>query len=283
MKRTDADAATTAGYLIPIGGAEERTDEQRILRRFVELCGGKAARIVIIPTASKLGSTGPRYARIFLGLGAAEAIPLPFRSRRDCHREDWLAQLKRSSGVFLTGGSQLRLSQTLGGTPVARALRRLHRSGIHVAGTSAGASYMSEHMIAFGDAGATPRTHMVALAPGLGLTRDFTIDQHFRERDRLGRLLTALAYNPFIIGLGLDEDTAAFIGPDRRMEIVGSGSCTIVDGSELEYSSVGKKAGDPVCLLGAKLHILLRGSVFLIDERRAVPPPEGTDREIQEL
>ncbi len=223
-----------SGYLIPIGGAERQANQRIILRRFIELCGNDTARIAIIPTASKLDTTGPRYRRVFLDLGAESASPLPFRTRQDCRREDWLEALENSTGVFLTGGSQLRLSRTLGGTPVALALRRMYSNGVHVAGTSAGASYMSEHMIAFGEAGATPRTHMVALAPGIGLTHDFTIDQHFRERDRLGRLLTALAYNPSIIGLGLDEDTAAFIRPDRRLEVVGSGSCTLVDGADLE-------------------------------------------------
>jgi len=277
------DATHTRGFLIPIGGAERKRRSPTILRRFVDLCGGSDANIVIIPTASKLETTGPSYEAVFSRLGAGSARSIPFASRRDCHREDWLEILGNSTGVFITGGSQLRLSRTIGGTPVARALRDLYRHGVHIAGTSAGASYMSEHMIAFGDAGASPVTHMVAMAPGLGLTSDFTIDQHFRERDRLGRLLTVLAYNPFIIGMGLDEDTAAFIGPHGILEVVGSGSCTLVDGSELEYASVGHQPGDPVSLLGVKLHILLPGSRFEVENRQATPAIEGVDREVQEL
>lgn len=272
----------TAGYLVPIGGAERKEGNARVLRRFVDLSGREAARIAIIPTASKLETTGPRYERVFRDFGAGEAYTLPFHSRQDCTREDWLERLAAATGIFLTGGSQLRLSRTLGGTPVTRTIREAHASGAHVAGTSAGASYMSEHMIAFGEQGATPRTHMVALAPGIGLTRDFTIDQHFRERDRLGRLLTVLAYNPDVVGLGLDENTAAFIAPDRRVEIVGSGSCTIVDGADLQYSSVGKQADDPVCLIGVRLHILLAGSIYDIDARRATAPEEGPEREVYE-
>jgi cyanophycinase len=249
----------------------------------VDVCGGADARIVIIPTASKLDTTGPSYETVFSRLGAGSAHSVPFATRRDCHREDWLEMLRESTGIFITGGSQLRLSRTIGGTPVAHALRDLYRQGVHIAGTSAGASYMSEHMIAFGDAGASPVTHMVAMAPGIGLTSDFTIDQHFRERDRLGRLLTVLAYNPFIIGMGLDEDTAAFIGPHGILEVVGSGSCTLVDGSELEYASIGHQPGDPVSLLGVKLHILLPGSRFHVENRQATPAIEGVDREVQEL
>ena len=194
---------TTRGYLIPIGGAERKRRSPVILRRFVELSGGPDARIVIIPTASKLDTTGPSYETVFQRIGVASARSLPFASRRDCHRDDWLEALQDCTGVFMTGGSQLRLSRTLGGTPVAKALREGLENGMNIAGTSAGASYMSEHMIAFGDAGASPVTHMVAMAPGLGLTQDFTIDQHFRERDRLGRLLTVLAYN--LIGEGIQE------------------------------------------------------------------------------
>ncbi len=272
---TASSDAPPSGYLIPIGGAEKKSREPLILRRFVQLCGDDDARIVVVPTASKLRTTGPRYERVLTELGAGSTTSLPFRDRADCGREDWLRTIDEATGVFLTGGSQLRLSRTLGGTPAARALRRASRRGAHIAGTSAGASYLSEHMIAFGEAGASPRTHMVALAPGIGLTRDFTIDQHFRERDRLGRLLTALAYNPFIVGMGLDENTAAFIAPDRTVEIVGSGSCTLVDGSDLEYSSVGEQAGDPVCLLGVRLHILLQGGRYDIESRQAHRPPES--------
>ena len=125
-----------------------------------------------------------------------------------------------------------------------------------MAGTSAGASFLSEHMIAFGEEGASPVAGSVRLAPGLGLTNRFIIDQHFRQRDRLGRLLTALAYNPFAIGIGLDEDTAAFIGPDNMIEVEGSGGITVVDASGIEFSSMDMvEEGQPVCLLGIWLHM----------------------------
>ncbi len=150
--------------------------------------------------------------------------------------------LDQVEGVFLAGGNQLRLSTTIGGTEVAQALRRRNREGMHVAGTSAGAAFLCEHMIAFGKEGASPRAKIVTLAPGLGLTNRVIIDQHFRQRDRLGRLLTALAYNPFAIGIGLDENTAAFIGPDDCLEVVGGGALTIVDPSGLEFSSMAQGA-----------------------------------------
>ena len=158
---------------------------------------------------------------------------------------------------------------------MAKAIRIANACGMHVAGTSAGASFLSEHMIAFGEEGSTPVAGMVRLAPGLGLTNRFIIDQHFRQRDRLGRLLTALAYNPFAIGLGLDEDTAAFIDHDRKLTVVGAGALTIVDASELTHSSIAEtKQGHPVSMTDIRLHVLIAGGTFDLDRRRAHAGPQ---------
>ncbi|MEE2886997.1 MAG: cyanophycinase [Planctomycetota bacterium] len=261
------------GYIVPIGGAEERVRDPAILRRFVDFCGGPAARIVIIPTASKLRETGREYEKLFKDLGAREARSLAFQERSDCHRESWLEVLKSADGVFLTGGNQLRLSTTLGGTPVAEMLRDRNRQGfLHIAGTSAGAAIMSQHMIAFGDEGATPHTDMVTLAPGLGIVEDLIVDQHFRQRDRLGRLLSALAYNPSSIGVGLDEDTAAIIAPDDTIEIAGSGAITVVDPADVDYSSMDSaNRADPVSIIGVRLHILVDGGRYNLRTREAFP------------
>ena len=267
-----APAADNAarGQIIPIGGAEEKLSNPEILDRFVELCGGRPARIGIIPTASELEDTGRNYEKLFRRLGIRHARVLPFLTREDCSNEKWLAYIEKADGVFMTGGNQLRLSTTLGGTPVARLIRRRNAVGLHVAGTSAGAAFMPEHMIAGGTEGSTPSPDKVTLAPGLGLTNNFIIDQHFRQRDRLGRLLTALAYNPFAIGIGLDEDTAAFIQPGDSLEVVGSGGITIIDPAELTFSSMDTARRDePVSLIDVKLHILISGGRFDIATRTA--------------
>ncbi len=258
------------GWIIPIGGAEEKENSPQILRRFVELAGGDHADIVVLPTASQVRDTGARYERIFGELGAGSVSALDFDTRRDCDEPGRLARLKRATGIFFTGGNQLRLSTLLGGTPVAKAVRILNAAGVPVAGTSAGAAFISEHMIAFGDEGSTPMAGSVRLAPGLGLTNRFIIDQHFRQRDRLGRLLTALAYNPFAVGMGLDEDTAAFIAPDNTVHVEGSGAITVVDAAEVQFSSMDSvNEGRPVCLLGIKLHILTQGATFNLHTRLA--------------
>ena len=258
------------GWIIPIGGAEEKENSAQILKRFVHLAGGRNADIVVIPTASQLRSTGPRYERIFTELGAERVGSIDFDTRRDAEEPGRLARLQQATGVFFTGGNQLRLGTLIGGTSVAKAVRQMNAAGVPVAGTSAGAAFISEHMIAFGDEGSTPIAGSVRLAPGLGLTNRFIIDQHFRQRDRLGRLLTALAYNPFAVGIGLDEDTAAFIAPDNTVHVEGSGGITVVDAAEVQFSSMDHiNEGRPVCLLGVKLHILTQGATFNLHTRAA--------------
>ncbi len=262
----------TRGWIIPIGGAENKENARRILERFVHCSGGRDADIVVIPTASRLHETGARYQRLFEDLGAAHVAVMDFDTRRDCQEPSRLERLEQATGIFFTGGNQLRLTTLLGGTPVAKLVRLRNAAGVAVGGTSAGASFLSEHMIAFGDEGSAVISGSVRLAPGLGLTNRFVIDQHFRQRDRLGRLLTALAYNPFAIGIGLDEDTAAFIGPDETVEVAGSGGVTVVDAADVSYSSMDSVTeGEPVCMLGLKLHILVAGATFNMHTRVASP------------
>ena len=181
------------------------------------------------------------------------------------------AYLDQATGVFFTGGNQLRLTTNLGGTTFARNLRRLNNTGLHIAGTSAGAAYMPAHMIASGRKGPVPQEGKVNLAPGLGLLNSVLIDQHFRQRDRIGRLLTALAFNPFAVGLGIDEDTAAFISPEGILEVVGAGAITVVDPADLTHSSMhDARHKENITLIGMKLHILGEGSQYDTNTRVAI-------------
>ena len=269
----------TRGFIVPIGGAENKENDPRILGRFLRVSGGDDADIVVIPTASRAHETGPRYEQLFRDLGARRVAVMDFDTRRDCHEAGRLERLALASGIFFTGGNQLRLTTLLGGTPVAKLIRAQNARGVTIGGTSAGASILSEHMIAFGDDGASAIAGSVRLAPGLGLTNRFIIDQHFRQRDRLGRLLTALAYNPFAVGIGLDENTAAFIAPDETLEVVGGGALTLVDPSELEFSSMARvRKNDPVCLIGLRLHVLDHGSTFNLTTRAAAAAPAIASR-----
>jgi len=261
------------GFIIPIGGAEGKSKAKKptILKRFARLCGGDEARILVIPTASLLDETGPKYMELFQSFGA-KSMCIPVEQREDCFDEEMLRVLGKATGIFITGGNQLRLSTILGGTPVARLIRKLNSEGIHVAGTSAGAAIVCEHMIAGGRSGSSPRESGVELAPGLGLTNRVIIDQHFNQRQRMGRLLAALSFNPFACGLGIDENTAAFIGPDGMMEVAGTGTVTVVDPADMNHSSmsyVGK--AEAVTLIGLKLHVLADGARFNTETREALP------------
>jgi cyanophycinase len=255
------------GWIIPIGG---KLLAPAILERFVALSGGADARIAVIPTASSEPDMGTFFERVFQRHDVKQVKALNFERRSDCDDSDWLEWLGQATGVFLTGGNQLKLSTILGGTPVAKMLRLRNEAGVHVAGTSAGAAYLSEHMIAYGDEGSTPRAGMVTMCAGLGLTNRIIVDQHFRQRDRMGRMLTALSYNPFCVGLGVDEDTAAFIAPDETLEVVGSGAVTLVDPADIEFSSIAEaKPGEPITIIGARIHLLAAGAAFNLHTRKA--------------
>lgn len=266
-------AGDSRGYIVPIGGAEGRELNRKpvILKRFVKLCGGSQARVLVIPTASEVNETGPMYMELFKSLGA-KAMCMPLDQREDCHDKEMLRVLGDATGIFITGGNQLRLSTILGGTPVARLIRQLNAEGVHVAGTSAGAAILSEHMIASGRSGPSPRESGVELAPGLGLTNRVIIDQHFNQRQRMGRLLAALSFNPFACGLGIDENTAAFLGPDGVFKVVGAGTVTVVDPADLKHSSMSLvRKAEAVTLIGLKLHVLAEGARFNIETREAMP------------
>ncbi|MEC9465615.1 MAG: cyanophycinase [Myxococcota bacterium] len=277
MSPSQVQAEDQRGWIIPVGGAEDKLRDAAILRRFLTLSGDDDARIAVIPTASQLEDTGSRYEQIFRDLGANDCTALPYVERSDATRDDWHDVLENATGVFFTGGNQLRISTILGGTRVAQTIRRLNARGVPVGGTSAGAAILPEHMIAYGETGGTPTAGMVSLAPGLGLTNRFVIDQHFRERDRLGRLLAALSFNPFAVGLGIDENTAAFIAPNNVIHVEGAGAITVVDVAEVHHSSIASAAeGEPLCITNIKLHVLPQGATFNLQTREAEPAQSTT-------
>jgi cyanophycinase len=269
-----APAHRRPGLLMAIGGAEDKIRERVILRAFVEAAGGPDANLVVLATASDMAETGDRYAGLFEAMQADTVEVLRVRSREDAVESGSgvLDLLEFASGLFITGGSQLRISAALGGTAIAAAIRRRHADGMVVAGTSAGAAVLSEHMISMGDSGATPRRRLVQMAQGLGLAPDIIIDQHFRQRDRLGRLVTALSYNPGPLGVGVDEDTAAVID-GGELRVIGSGAVTVLDASGLRYTdSPDVRRGQPLAALGLKLDFLTAGCRYDLKRRVGLAP-----------
>jgi cyanophycinase len=262
------------GTVIVIGGAEDKVRDRVILNRFVALAGGADATIVVISTASSLGpEAGERYRQVFTELGAARVRPLHVVTRPHANDDTVALALHDATGVFLTGGNQLRLSSTIGGTRLAEAMVTRFRGGAVMAGTSAGASAMSSHMIAFGASGATPKQRMAQIAAGLGLLPGVIIDQHFQQRNRLGRLLSLIAQNPSLLGLGVDEDTAGVVGPDHVMEVIGRGSVTIVDGSSSETDAWDVRGHRPLMISNVVLHSLPTGYRFDLIRRHRIATP----------
>ena len=262
------------GTVIVIGGAEDKVRDRVILGRFVHLAGGADARIAVISTASSLGTeTGERYRAVFTELGAGFVHPLHASTRTQANDESAARAVHDATGVFLTGGNQLRLSSTIGGTRLAGAILAQFEAGATVAGTSAGASAMSSHMIAFGAPGATPKHRMAQIAAGLGLLPGVIVDQHFQQRNRLGRLLSLIAQNPSLLGLGVDEDTAGVVGPDHVMEVIGRGSVTVVDGAASETDAWAIRGHRPLMISGVVLHSLPAGYRFDLRRRHRVAGP----------
>jgi cyanophycinase len=257
-----------------IGGAEDKVRDRVILGRFVALAGGPEAKIAVIATASSFGmEAGDRYRTVFSELGAAEVVPLNAVSRAQANDEHSARIIADSTGIFMTGGNQLRLSSMLGGTRLADAIMARFMAGAVVAGTSAGASAISSHMIAFGASGATPKHRMAQIAAGLGLLPGVIVDQHFQQRNRLGRLLSLIAQNPSLLGLGVDEDTAGVVGPDQVMEVIGRGSITVVDGAASETDAWEIRGHRPLMISGVVLHSLPAGYRFDLRRRTRVSAP----------
>jgi cyanophycinase len=262
------------GHVIVIGGAEDKVRERVILSRFVALAGGPDARIAVISSASSLGPLAAEmYKRVFGDLGVQEVHPIHAVTRAQANDETATRIVRGSTGVFLTGGNQLRLSSTIGGTRIAQAILERHRHGSVVAGTSAGASAMSSHMVAFGASGGTPKQRMVQMAAGLGVLPGVIVDQHFQQRNRLGRLLATIAQNPSLLGLGIDEDTAGVVGPDMVMEVIGRRSVTIIDGAGSDTDAWEVRAHRPLMISNVVLHSLPAGYRFDLRRRMRVAAP----------
>jgi cyanophycinase len=270
------DREIIGGHLLVIGGAEDKYNERRILRKFLELAGGEKAEILIVPVASDYPEfAADVYTQAFRNLGVASPRVLRATSRQDVVNADIDKLTEGLTGVIITGGDQMRLVSLLGGTKLAENLRRMVReTNLVLAGTSAGAAAMSTSMIVRGEPSSHPHRNAVKLSPGLGFLKNIIIDQHFTERGRISRLITAVSYNPYNLGIGVDENTAIILDSDGILEVFGQGSATIVDGSEITFNEIAEVAeNDSFSVCGVQLHILRDGLVYNYLERHPMQPP----------
>ena len=260
---------STTPTLFIIGGAEDRVGKASLLRQFVKLSGGRRARLVLVPTASSFqDEVTASYTEVFTRLGAPAVDVVDPATRAEAHDPALVALVDGATGVFMSGGSQLRLSQMLPGTPLGDALHRAHERGTVIGGTSAGASIMSDFMISMGEEGVTPRQRASQVSAGLGLVRGVVVDQHFDQRSRYGRLMSVIAPSPHLLGIGIDEDTAIVVSGGRDFTVRGAGGVFVVDCTTAVTDAADARAGAPMLVSGATVHTLPAGSTFDLVARR---------------
>jgi cyanophycinase len=261
------------GCLIIIGGGEDRDPkgDRTILREVARhVRGGK----LVLATVASREPQGymEEYERAFADLDVGELVELYVEDRHEAGDREKLAVLDDAAGIFFSGGDQLRITSQIGDTGIEAKVRALYERGGVVAGTSAGASVMSETMLVKGSSKETHRIGDLHMSPGMGLVRDVIIDQHFAERGRMGRLLGAVAHNPRVIGMGIDEDTAAVLEGDE-FRVIGSGAVYVVDGSDVSYCNVAEARADcALSMHGVRVHVLSQGDGFDLERRQPLTP-----------
>jgi len=271
---TSFSPPSTEPAVLIIGGAEDKVHGREILQTFWQRSGGTEAAIAIIPSASREPVLiGQRYQQIFEEMGAKWLKILDIRDRSQGEDPNFQAFIEECTGVFLTGGDQLRLCGLLADTPLMNRIReRVHRGEITLAGTSAGAAIMGYHMIAGGSSGEWPNRALVDMAMGLGIVPEVIVDQHFHNRNRMARLLSAISNHPELLGIGIDEDTCALFERNGLVRVLGQGTVTFVDPREMTYTNTAiANPNQPLSLHNLRVHILSYGDIYSLKEKRPLP------------
>jgi cyanophycinase len=257
------------GTLVMIGGREDKHGDRTILKTITSMaqCGPIAVATLASDEPLKQWEM---YCRAFGELGASDLQHLHIETREGASELKNIEMVERSSLVFFTGGDQVQISGKLGGTPLLNCVRRLYeeRRGV-VAGTSAGASAMGASMLM---SHATEESHKVGgaffMARGLGLVPDLVIDQHFAQRARIERLVGAVAEDPGVLGIGIDEDTAVVL-KENTLRVIGSGAVYVADGRGITYTNVSERTpNQTLCLFDLRLHVLSEGATYELEKRR---------------
>ena len=263
------------GRLMAIGGGEDKEKDCRILKEFVRLAGGEKARIVVMTTATELpGEAAAEYTEVFKRLGVKQIEAIDVSQRADAMKPEHVKTIEQATGVFFTGGDQLHITSLMGGTPLQKTIVERYEKDLIIAGTSAGAAMMGNSMILTGNSDENPRVGCVEMAPGTDLIVGCTIDTHFSQRGRHGRLLTAVAHFPQDIGFGIDENTAMIVNKDH-FEVIGEGAVTVIDGGAMNYTDVPYvKHGQSIALAGVRIHVLPEGHKFDLKKREMILPKQ---------
>lgn len=271
--------------LVIVGGAEDRLQDRIILRKFADYCGGSQARIRVITAASgDPEGVWQSYQNAFRSIGVEDVQRLAIDDRESAHALPLQAEILQADGIFMSGGDQSKLMDTLWSTPAYQSLHQsFHLNRCCIGGTSAGAAVMSRHMIAQGPAVLRPSKEAVDTDIGLGLLSQAVVDQHFSERRRLARLLSTLAMRPDLLGVGIDEDTALVIERGEAMEVIGKGTVTLVDPSQMQSNVNELEAFEQIEMLGVQLHVLPAGHRYSLKTLAKNPRTAPLRQAIQRL
>jgi cyanophycinase len=252
-----------------IGGHEDKAAESIILQEVAKQANG--GRLLVCTVASdEPDAIWKDYRKVFARLGVRRVAHLDISDREDILQQPPDGLLDDARVVFFTGGGQLKITTRFGGTMLCSAVERFYRRGGTVAGTSAGASVLADTMLVSGEGEASHRIEAnLLMAPGLGFIRDVIIDQHFAERGRIGRLLGAVAQNPRLLGLGIDEDTAVVVDQERTLSVLGAGAVYVADAREVSYTNVAEESPDrTLSIFDVRLHVLSQGDELSLVTRR---------------
>ncbi len=262
----------TAKRVLAIGGAEDKENECKILKKFVELAGGDDAEVLIMTVATKeVEETIKDYRRVFRRLKAGRIKAFDISMREDTASKRGMQLIESATGIFFTGGDQLDIASLLGGTKMLESIKQRQCNGCVIAGTSAGAAMMSKSMLISGKPEESPRFGNVEIGPGLDFIPETIIDTHFSQRGRCGRLMTAVAHYPQDIGIGIDEDTAILVNNGTEFRVLGSGSAIIVDGGPMTHTNLADlEHGELLELHDLSLHVLPAGARYDLRKQRPI-------------
>ena len=269
--QTPSSSQSTKNAILVIGGAEDKVHGKEILQTFFQRSGGRDAIIGIVPCASREPTLiGERYYRLFDDMGAREIKVLDVRDRSGADDSGYRNFVEDCTGIFLTGGDQLRLCGLLADTPLMnRIVEKAQKREISLAGTSAGAAIMGDHMISGGSSAECPNRALVDMAKGLDIIPRVLVDQHFYNRNRLARLLSAVCSHPELLGIGIDEDTCAMFESDGKIQVIGKGSVTIIDARDMSYTNHQDAFGNqPLSMHNLKLHVLSYGDRYDLERHQ---------------
>ena len=262
---------TQPGQLVIIGGGEDKEHNCTVLREFVRRAGGTQARIAVLTAATSMPrEVGDTYIGVFNRLGVEDVQVINTEHREDSERPDALEAAERATGLFFTGGDQSRIIDLIKGTKLDYLIHKRYSEGAIVGGTSAGAAMMPDVMIVEGESETNPRANVVEMGPGMGFLPGIVVDQHFAQRGRLGRLISALMLQPAVLGIGIDEDTAVIVSGDQ-FEVIGHGAVTVVDESSSTHNNAeGILKDEALAVCGVKLHILPQGYRFDLKTKQPI-------------